>query len=303
MSLLLALGAFGVGAWLLVESVEGLVKTLASWAAASGLSTFVLAALVLGLDLESTAAGVAASLAGLPGTALGASIGSALFLVTIGLGLAALTAPFSVRTPRSLLIAAGIASVLSLVLLLDGILSRADGAVLLAAFAPLAAVVARSRGDDPPARGGEGARRLALRLLAGLAGLVVGAELLVFGTERIVGELGLSETVFGLLVVAAAVSFEEVILEMLPAHRGHPEISVGNALGTLLFLLTGSLGIIALVEPIAVPDTVRAYHAPALGLAVVLLGAVLLRGRLGRPEGGVLVGAYAAYVAGALVVG
>lgn len=113
--------------------------------------------------------------------------------------------------------------------------------------------------------------------------------------------LGISETAFGLLVVAAAVSFEEVVLEMLPAHRGHPEISVGNALGTLLFLLTGSLGVIALVRPIAIPSAVSSFHAPVLAVAPLL--GLLLRGRLGRPEGALLASAYGAYVVGALALG
>jgi cation:H+ antiporter len=138
-------------------------------------------------------------------------------------------------------------------------------------------------------------------MLGGLAGLVVGAELLVFGTERIVADLALSETVFGLLVVGAAVSFEEVVLEALPAARGAPELSVGNALGTLVFLLTGSLGVIALARPIDVPASVTGYHLPALALTVLLAGAVLARGRLGRIEGAGLVAAYAAYVAGAVL--
>ena len=108
-----------------------------------------------------------------------------------------------------------------------------------------------------------------LRVLAGLAGLLLGAELLVFGTGRVVDELGFSETVFGLLVVGAAVSFEEVVLEALPAFRGFPELSVGNALGTLVFLLTGSLGVIVLVRPI---ESRRRHRLPparprALGAA------------------------------------
>jgi cation:H+ antiporter len=111
----------------------------------------------------------------------------------------------------------------------------------------------------------------------------------------------LSETVFGLLVVAAAVSFEEVVLEALPAFRGFPELSVGNALGTLVFLLTGSLGVIVLARPIDVPASVTSYHLPALALVVLLAGALLARGRLGRLEGALLVAAYAAYAFAAVV--
>lgn len=303
MSLAIAVLAFGGGVWLLVESVEGLVKTVRGWAMAAGISGVVLGALVLGFDVESTAAGVAATLDDLPGTALGSSIGAAIFLLTVGLGVAALVAPFSVRTPPSLLGAAGAATALAIVLSADGELTRIDGGALALAFLPLVAIVLRAGRAAPVAAEGRRPDRLALRLAAGLAGLVVGAELLVFGTERVVRELGISETVFGLLVVAAAVSFEEVVLEALPAYRGFPELSVGNALGTLIFLLTASLGVIVLVGPLRVPDGVVDFHLPALAVSALLAGGLLARGRLGRPEGILLLVAYVVYVAGAIAIG
>lgn len=303
MTLAIGIGCFGGGVWLLVESVEGLVKAMRGWAAAAGISGALLSALVLGFDVESTAAGVAATLDDLPGTALGTSIGAATFLLTVGLGTAALVAPFSVRTPPALLATAGVATALAVTLSADGALSRIDGAVLALAFPPLVAILLRSRRGPAPAREGKRPERLALRLGAGLVGLVAGAELLVFGTGRVVDEIGLSETVFGLLVVAAAVSFEEVVLEALPAYRGFPELSVGNALGTLTFLLTASLGVIVLVRPLAVPGSVVSFHLPALALSAVLAGVLLARGRLGRLEGVVLLAAYAVYVAGAVAVG
>lgn len=127
--------------------------------------------------------------------------------------------------------------------------------------------------------------RLALRLLLGLAGLLIGAELLVLGAERIVGGLGISETVFGLLVVGVAVSLEEVLLEALPAYRGFPELAVGNGLGTVLFLLTASLGLIVLIHPLAVPDSVRSFHSPALLAASLVSLSLLARGGVGRRAG------------------
>lgn len=303
MSVAIGVLAFGGGVWLLVESVEGLVQAVRGWAMAAGVSGVVLGALVLGLDVESTAAGVAATLDDLPGTALGTSIGAAIFLLTVGLGVAALVAPFSVHTPSALLGTAGAATALAIALSADGALSRIDGAVLALAFPPLVAILFRSRRAPAPAPEGERPDRLVLRLGAGLAGLVVGAELLVFGTGRVVRELGLSETVFGLIVVAAAVSFEEIVLEALPAYRGFPELSVGNALGTLIFLLTASLGVIALARPLVVPDGVVDFHLPALALSAILAGGLLARGRLGRPEGVLLLAAYGVYVAGAVAVG
>jgi cation:H+ antiporter len=303
MSLVVGIGAFGGGLWLLVESVEGLLKSLRAWALAAGLSGVLVGALVLGFDVESTAAGVAATLDDLPGTALGASVGAAIFLVTVGLGTAALIAPFAVRPPVTLLVAAGAATALSITLAADGRLSRLDGGLLLASFFPLVAAVILRRPQTEPQAGERPTRPKGLvpKVIGGLVGLVIGAELLVFGTQRVVSELGLSETVFGLLVVGAAVSFEEVVLEALPAFRGFPELSVGNALGTLVFLLTGSLGVIVLARPIDVPASVTGYHLPALALTVLLAGAMLASGRLGRVDGAALVAAYVAYAVGALI--
>lgn len=304
MSLVVGITAFGGGVWLLVESVEGLIKSLRAWALAAGLSGVLVGALVLGLDVESTAAGVAATLDDLPGTALGTSFGATIFLITIGLGTAALIAPFEIGVPTALLAAAGAATGLSIALAADGQLSRVDGGVLLGSFVPLvAAIVLGSPKTTAPQDREHPAppRLLVLKVIAGLAGLVLGAELLVFGTGRLVSELGFSETVFGFLIVAAAVSFEEVVLEALPAFRGFPELSVGNALGTLVFLLTGSLGVIVLARPIDVPASVTGYHLPALAVTVLLSLALLARGRMGRAQGTVLVAAYVAYAVGALL--
>jgi len=302
-SIALGVGAFAGGLWLLVESVEGLVKSLRAWALAAGLSGVLVGALVLGFDIESTAAGVAATLRDLPGTALGATVGSAIFLMTAGLGIAGLIAPFAVRPPAPLLAAGAAATALCITLTADGELTRLDGGLLVASFIPLVALIflGRPRTESPPDERAARPDHLTLRIVGGIGGLLVGAELLVFGTERIVHELGFSESVFGLLVVAAAVSFEEVVLEALPAFRGFPELSVGNALGTLVFLLTGSLGVIVLAGPIDVPASVTSYHLSALGLAVMLAGALLARGRIGRIEGTALLAAYGLYVGGALL--
>lgn len=303
MILPLGIAAFAAGTWLLVEAVEGLVKLVRGWALAAGLSGVVLSALVLGLDLESTAAGVAATLDDLPGTALGTSVGASILLVTLGLGLAGLVAPFRVRPPGPMLVAAAGAAVLAAGLSFDGSLTRLDGAVLVAAFPLLVAVLLRARraGTVDPS-GDPRPDRLVLRVGLAIAGVILGAELLVWGTERVVGETGIDETTFGLLVVGAAVSLEELVIEMLPAYRGFPELSVGNALGTLIFLLTGSLGVIVLVRPLQVPDAVIDVHLPALLVTTALALLLLARGRVGRVEGAVLTGAYAAYVAVAVAL-
>jgi cation:H+ antiporter len=293
---------FAAGLWLLVESAERLVRVVSGYAAAAGLSGVVVSALVLGLDVESLGAGVAATLRDLPGTALGATLGGATFLLTMGLGLAAVVAPFTVAVPRRVLLAGAGASALPVLLMADGQLSRLDGALLVAAWPAGLYLLYTSRRvltiqqtAGLLSSAAERGSRPAVWIAVGLAGLVVGAEALVLGTERIVEDLGVSETAFGLLAVGAAVSFEEVVLELLPAWRGMPDVTVGNAVGTLIFLVTVALGATALARPVAVPTAVLAIHVPAFGAAATAALLLLARGRLGRAEGVVLIAGYAAY--------
>ncbi|HEX2084556.1 MAG TPA: hypothetical protein VHF89_02660 [Solirubrobacteraceae bacterium] len=304
MSVVAGVVLFAGGAVLLVASVERLAAALTAWAAAAGLSGTALAALVLGADLETTAVGISGTLNEVPEVALGAAIGSAILLLTLGLGLAGVVAPFSVPPPVRILAATGLGVAVACGLMLDGRLGRVDGVALIGAFALLLTTLVlpelRAAGAAPTE---ESARPHAVVALVAVAGVIAGAELLVLGSERIVDGLGIAATFFGLVVVAAAVSLEELVLETLPAYRGAPEVSVGNALGTTLFMLSGSLGVVVLVRPLDVPDAVRELHLPALACAFLLAAALLARGGVGRRGGALLVAAYGVYVAAAAAFG
>jgi cation:H+ antiporter len=136
-----------------------------------------------------------------------------------------------------------------------------------------------------------------------VVGLVVGSELLIEGTKRLLEGLGWSATIFGSIIVAIAISLEEGFLELVPAHRGHPEISVGNVVGTIPFLLAGSLGLVGLIHPVAFGGSLRSFHAVALVVASSCCLWALTRRHTGRREGGVLIAVYGLYLAGTLVLG
>lgn len=71
------------------------------------------------------------------------------------------------------------------------------------------------------------ARALA-RLALGMVGLLVGAELVVRGSSALISSLGISETFFGMTVVAIGESLEETARMVAPARRGHPELAWGT---------------------------------------------------------------------------
>jgi cation:H+ antiporter len=106
----------------------------------------------------------------------------------------------------------------------------------------------------------------------------------------------------GMVITPAAIELEEVIRQAVPARAGHPEVSAGNLLGTLLYFTLFNLGIIALVAPIPVLHSVRVLDWPFLMLATAVAVAFLMRGRIARVEGAILLALYAVYVALHLVI-
>jgi cation:H+ antiporter len=136
---------------------------------------------------------------------------------------------------------------------------------------------------------------LALAVLA-LAGLVVGAVVAEEGTNGILEDFDIAGTVFGVTIATLALSLEDVFLTVEPARRGAPEIGIANVIGSVVFSVSGKLGIILLVGgAITVDDDVLTWHLPVLLVMTVLSAIFLATGRLRRWHGIVLLALYAAY--------
>ena len=128
-----------------------------------------------------------------------------------------------------------------------------------------------------------------------LAGLVVGAATVSTGTEGILAAYRLEGTVFGATIVTAVLTMEDVLLTVEPFRRGVPEIGVGNVIGSVVFSVTGKLGITLLAGGIVVGPDVFTWHLPALVVLTALAAYLLSTGRLTRWHGGTLLALYVVY--------
>lgn len=137
--------------------------------------------------------------------------------------------------------------------------------------------------------------------LAGLAALVVGAELLVRGASRLALAWGLSPLVVGLTVVAFGTSAPETAVSVGAVFSGRTDIAVGNVVGSNIFNVLFILGVSALIVPLTVARQVIRQEVPIMIGASVLLLALGLDGTLSRLDGLWLVGLLIAYTA-ALVI-
>ncbi len=140
-------------------------------------------------------------------------------------------------------------------------------------------------------------------VIIGLAGLVIGGEIIVDGASGIAKGLGMSERVIGLAIVGPGTSFPELIASIAAARRGDVGMVLGNVLGSNIFNIFFTLGATAVIMPIPLDlelNTAIVVHVAATAL---LVGFVTVAGkrRLGRVMGGLLVAIYLAYMAYSLM--
>lgn len=134
-------------------------------------------------------------------------------------------------------------------------------------------------------------------LLFGIVTLVFGAFLFVNSAETVAVHLGMSDRYIGITVVALGTSAPEVVTALVSAYRGEVDLAVGNTLGSNILNIAMVLGITAMITPIVFAD---AGTWSDIGMAVFvtfLLVPVVLRGKLGRPEGAIMILGYGFFIA------
>lgn len=300
---------------LLVGGAELFVENAAGAAHRLGVTMVAVGVLLAGAEPEELLTAVIAALQDRPGLAAGDAIGANVTMLTACLGLAAVVRPLRLgRRVRQYAALSSAAGVLALLALAGGRVGRVEGALLLAAYAGLVALV-WWREKAPPALGevaelaelaelGDGdsgrdhserAPAAALGLaLVGVGLMLVGGDLAVEGAVRVVDSLGSTDSAVGLTILALATTAELFALVLTAARHDVPEIAVAGVVGSAAYNATATLGAAALAAPLAV-DGVQVAAAVAALLPLVVL-VLAPGGRLGRPAGAALGLGYVAYV-------
>ena len=272
----------------------------------------------MGTSMPELAASLQASLSGSPGIALGNIVGSNIANSLLILGVAALIAPIAVSA-RALWRDGGVGILAALALLAAGAtvgLSREAGLlflVMMAAYilhayrqervgAPHSAAYDRAvamEEIDPalvPHDRPDGRLSVALLLFTvGLALIVGGGSLLVSAAVAIAEQLGVSDTVIGLTIVAVGTSLPELVTSAMAAWRRQGDIALGNVLGSNIYNILFIGGVTGAVAPTAVPDSIMAFDLWVLvAVSLIVMLFAFSGGRLSRKEGLLLAAAYVA---------
>jgi cation:H+ antiporter len=311
---------FAGGLIALIAGAGVLVRGASKLALSLGISPLVvgLTVVAFGTSAPEMAISVGAVLGGRVDLAIGNVVGSNVFNVLFILGASALIAPLVVNIQiirQEVPIMIG-ASVLLLLLGLDGRISGLDAALLLGLLlAYTGFLVMQSRRETQAAQNeytdsfGHAAAATWDRsplvqiglVVAGLGALVLGSQWLVEAAVTFAKALGVSDLVIGLTIVAAGTSLPEVATSITAAIKGERDIAVGNVVGSNTFNILGCLGLSGLAagaNGLTMAPSLLAFDIWVLLAVALACVPVFLTGReIARWEGAVFVLYYAAYVA------
>lgn len=109
-------------------------------------------------------------------------------------------------------------------------------------------------------------------LVAGVALLLKGADFLVDGASRMAAQMGLSPLVIGLTIVSFGTSMPEVLVTIMSGVSGHPDLAIGNIIGSNIANIMLVLGISAIIRPLPVHDSTVVSEIPFSLTAALLVG-------------------------------
>jgi len=323
------------GIALLTACTEKLISYLARASLNMRVSLFALAIVFTGFEFDDTILALVLSGGGLEEAALGTALGTGLAITGVTLALAAIVRPFPVDLPNDYIAIFALAPVVLVPFVLIGTLTLIHGLILTAFFVfAFAYFIVRERqreipvfrdtelGRDLQPDGGmarpdaleeipeerilgnlanSGFVWLGLSVVA-LAGIVFAAMLLEGGSEVVIEGFGISETVFGATFLTLILTFEDIMLTLEPVRRGFPEIGVGNVIGSVLFSVTGNIGVIMFLSEVTISPTVLTFHLPAMIVMTALAAYFFYTKEMKQWHGMLLGGLYVAYWVIALVM-
>ena len=317
----LSIAAIVVGLAILVWSADKFIDGAAAVARHFSLPPLLIGVVIIGFGTSAPelAVSVLSAMEGSPGLALGNAYGSNIANIALILGLTAIISPVVVQSGilRQELPVLTAVTALTVILLWDLSVSRADALVLLLVFAVLMAWSVRqgmkTPTSDPLAAETEESlepgipiQKAYIWLAIGLVLLIASSRMLVWGAVSVAQAFGVSELVIGLTVVAVGTSLPELASCIAASRKNEHDLAMGNILGSNLFNTLAVVGLAGVIQPMTL--SIEILHRDLLVMSALTLVIFLLgRQHSGKPgiihrgEGGVLVASFIAYTLWVLV--
>jgi len=306
--MLLDLLLFTVGLVLLTFGAKWLVDGASTLALSLGVSPLVvgMSVIAFGTSMPEFVFNMTSSSTDASDLAIGNIVGSNIANIALILGITAVLKP--VEISRSIMkkeyFFMVLTAIMFLALALDGEISRSDGAVLAVIFVGFLYWLFKTGKvvedlDIVPKKkiDANWIKNIALIIL-GLAGLLLGAHLMVESATSIALSLGISEMVIGVTIVAIGTSLPELAASMAAIVKNQSEMSLGNIVGSNIFNVLFVIGFVSLFAPLTISDAwTLPFHMPVMLVIILMVVPLyLVSKRINKVGGVILLLMYALYL-------
>ena len=250
-----------------------------------------------------------AALSGSPDMAINNVVGSNIANIGLVLGITALVSPikvdksfFKINWPSLMLFSIA----LYYMLVNDRLLSPIEGVILFVALIGFLVILitasVKENAEEPIGNSLEVASyfKIFIWLIIGAVALYYGSEWLVDGAKTIAFDMGVSEGVIGVSLIAIGTSVPELAASIIAALKQEKALSLGNLIGSNIFNIGSVLGLTAIVNPVVVsePQILSNDILWMLGFSTIILALVLLpkQQQISRIKGFVLVILYCVFM-------
>ncbi|SOC37801.1 calcium/sodium antiporter [Salinicoccus kekensis] len=312
-----------VGFVLLIKGADWFVDSASTIARKLSISPIVIGLTIVafGTSAPEVVVNIIAALEGNGDMVVGNVVGSNIANITLILGLTALVSPIVVERSianRDMIFALG--SVFLLLILVgerwfggsgESMLTRLDGLIFLLGMAFYMFYVfmkarrtrvatldeeLRLTEAREPGTASRGWASLIIVLIVGLAGIILGGELVVSSATEIAIALGMSQALVGLTIVAIGTSLPEMVTSIMAAVKGETDMAMGNLVGSGIFNILLVLGLSATVAPLAVSSVIIIDIFVMIAATILVFVMSKSSYHLNRVEGGFLFAIYIVYL-------
>lgn len=209
----------------------------------------------IGTSAPELSTSITSSLKGMNDMSIANVVGSNIFNLLVALGVSSMFGKLKINNYKDIWALLG--SCLGLLLMVvNRTLGAFNGIVLLIAFTMYILSMIKQAKDNKEEQEDNGKQRnLLLTMVLGILGLVAivyGGDLVVNSASAIALQLGLSENLIGLTIVALGTSLPEFVTSVMATKKGELEIAIGNIIGSNIFNILLILGVASLISPMAV---------------------------------------------------
>lgn len=305
-----------IGFVLLIKGADVFVDGASSLAKKIGIPPVIVGLTIvsIGTSAPELAVSIISALKGSNNIAIGNVVGSNIFNTLMVLGVTTIVLPIVIHKEKvkTDFIVNTLVTILLFILTFDGIfgksintISRMNGFILVSlciAYMVILVVKAKKTNMPEPTEEDKNVNVFMklLLIVIGVAGIVIGGQLVVDSASNIAVSLGMSEKLVGLTIVAMGTSLPELVTSVVAALKGENEIALGNVIGSNIFNILLIVGTSSLISPISVESGLISDFSFLIGVTVLLYALVFFNKsrekKLSRIEGALFVALYAGYL-------